>query len=149
MLDRLKSLFRPAEIKASRTARLIALESPGRARWTPRDYAALAREGYIANAVVHRAVKLVAEKEKIEQEERVKALEARRDVLKAESDGRLNAIIRAALAFPVIVFLWKVIIWDKVLALGSTDDLSENLWYVSMIVLGFYYVHWTVGRFRR
>jgi HK97 family phage portal protein len=61
MLDRLKSFFRPAEIKASRTARLIALEGLGRARWTPRDYAALAREGYIANAVVHRAVKLVAE----------------------------------------------------------------------------------------
>jgi hypothetical protein len=95
------------------------------------------------------ALQAGTEKEKIEQEERVKALEARRDVLKAESDGRVNAIIRAALAFPVIVFLWKVIIWDKVLALGSTDDLSENLWYVSMMVLGFYYVHWTVGRVRR
>jgi HK97 family phage portal protein len=61
MLDRLRNLLRPAEIKSSRTARLFALESPGRARWTPRDYAALAREGYLANAVVHRAVKLVAE----------------------------------------------------------------------------------------
>ncbi|MEA2989773.1 MAG: hypothetical protein QOG83_2484, partial [Alphaproteobacteria bacterium] len=61
MFDRLKNLLRPPEAKASRTARLIALESPGRARWTPRDYAALAREGYVGNAVVHRAVKLVAE----------------------------------------------------------------------------------------
>lgn len=70
-------------------------------------------------------------------------------MLKAESDGRTNAIIRALLAVPVIVFLWKIIIWDKVLALGSTDDLSENLWYVTMMVLGFYYVHWTVGRLKR
>jgi HK97 family phage portal protein len=61
MFDRLKTLLRPPEAKASRTARLIALESTGRARWTPRDYAALAREGYLANAIVHRAVKLVAE----------------------------------------------------------------------------------------
>jgi HK97 family phage portal protein len=61
MLNRLRSLLRPAETKASRTARLIALENPGRARWTPRDYAALAREGYMTNAIVHRAVKLVAE----------------------------------------------------------------------------------------
>lgn len=61
MLDRLKTLFRPPEAKASRTAWLVALENNGRARWTPRDYAALAREGYMANAVVHRAVKLVAE----------------------------------------------------------------------------------------
>ena len=33
----------------------------GHARWTPRDYAALTREGYLGNAIVHRAVKLVAE----------------------------------------------------------------------------------------
>jgi HK97 family phage portal protein len=61
MLDRLKSLFAAPEAKASRTAQLIAIDSGSRARWTPRDYAALAREGYVGNAVVHRAVKLVAE----------------------------------------------------------------------------------------
>jgi HK97 family phage portal protein len=61
MRNILKNLFRPPEAKASRTAHLIALDSGTRARWTPRDYAALAREGYLANAIVHRAVKLVAE----------------------------------------------------------------------------------------
>jgi phage portal protein BeeE len=61
MLDRLFNLLRPPEAKASRTAQLIQIESGGRARWTPRDYAALAREGFIRNAIVHRAVKLVAE----------------------------------------------------------------------------------------
>ena len=61
MFDRLKSLLRAPEQKASRTARLIALESGGRARWTPRDYAALTREGYTKNAIVHRAVRLIAE----------------------------------------------------------------------------------------
>jgi hypothetical protein len=89
------------------------------------------------------------DKEKIEQEERLRALEARRAVMEREADGKINQIIRALLAVPVIVFLWKVIIWDKVLALGTTDDLSESLWYVAMMVLGFYYVHWTVGRLRR
>jgi HK97 family phage portal protein len=61
MLQRLKNLLRAPEAKASQTARLIALEGGGRARWTPRDYASLAREGYMANAIVHRAVKLIAE----------------------------------------------------------------------------------------
>ncbi|WP_137045498.1 phage portal protein [Pseudolabrys sp. FHR47] len=61
MLDTLKRLLRPAEQKASRAARLIALENGGRARWTPRDYAALVREGYTRNAIVHRAVRLTAE----------------------------------------------------------------------------------------
>jgi HK97 family phage portal protein len=61
MFDRLFNLLRPPEAKASRTAQLIQFESGGRARGTPRDYAALAREGYVCNAIVHRAVKLVAE----------------------------------------------------------------------------------------
>ena len=61
MLERLKNLLRAPEEKASRTAQVIALQSAGRARWTPRDYAALAREGYVKNAIVYRAVKLVAE----------------------------------------------------------------------------------------
>ena len=39
----------------------IALYGDARAVWTPRDYAALAREGFQRNAVVHRAVRLVAE----------------------------------------------------------------------------------------
>lgn len=61
MFQRLKQLIAPPETKASRTAQVLAFESGGRARWTPRDYAALAREGYLANAIVHRAVRLVAE----------------------------------------------------------------------------------------
>ncbi len=61
MFDRLKTLLRAPEAKTSRTAQLIAFETGGRARWTPRDYAALAREGFMQNAIVHRAVKLVAE----------------------------------------------------------------------------------------
>ena len=61
MFEQLKTLLRAPEAKASRTAQLIQFESGGRARWTPRDYAALAREGYVCNAIVHRAVKLVSE----------------------------------------------------------------------------------------
>jgi HK97 family phage portal protein len=61
MLNRIRNILRPAEQKNSRTSRLIAIESGGRARWTPRDYAALAREGYTKNAIVHRAVRLTAE----------------------------------------------------------------------------------------
>ena len=61
MLNRLRQFLSAPEAKASRTARLIAFESGGRARGTPRDYAALAREGYLRNAIVHRAVRLLAE----------------------------------------------------------------------------------------
>lgn len=51
----------PAETKASAAGRLIAFHAQGRPVWTPRDYAALAREGYERNPVAHRAVRMVAE----------------------------------------------------------------------------------------
>ncbi|MBB3930730.1 HK97 family phage portal protein [Kaistia hirudinis] len=49
------------EAKASRTGPLLALQGQGRARWTPRDLAALAHEGFMKNAVVYRAVTMIAE----------------------------------------------------------------------------------------
>lgn len=52
---------RPSQTKASAAGRLIALHAHGRPVWSPRDYAALAREGYERNPVAHRAVRLVAE----------------------------------------------------------------------------------------
>ena len=39
----------------------VALHAQGEPHWTRRDYAALAREGFMRNPVVHRAVRLVAE----------------------------------------------------------------------------------------
>lgn len=52
---------RVPEEKASRVAPMIALHMQGRAVWTPRDYAALAEEGYRRNAVAYRCVRMIAE----------------------------------------------------------------------------------------
>lgn len=49
------------EAKTSRAGPLFAMNEPGRAVWTPRDYASLAREGYAKNPVVFRCVRLIAE----------------------------------------------------------------------------------------
>lgn len=49
------------DTKASRAGKLVALGDPGRAVWSPRDYASLAREGYQRNPVVYRCVRLLAE----------------------------------------------------------------------------------------
>jgi len=51
----------PDEAKASATAALIAFQTHGAPAWTPRDYAALAREGYAKNAIVYRSVRMIAE----------------------------------------------------------------------------------------
>ena len=49
------------EIKDSRVGPLIALTAGGRVRWTPRDYAHLAEEGFAKNAVAYRCVRMIAE----------------------------------------------------------------------------------------
>jgi len=48
------------ETKASATS-LIAFHLDGQPRWTPRDYAALAREGFERNAIAYRSVRMISE----------------------------------------------------------------------------------------
>ena len=60
----LPARHRVAEItdaKASRTGPLIAYGQLGQAVWSPRDYNAFAREGFMANAICYRSVRMIAE----------------------------------------------------------------------------------------
>jgi HK97 family phage portal protein len=62
IINRLARAFRPApEQKNGGSGALVALQFQGAAAWRPRDYATFAREGYMANPVVYRAVRMVAE----------------------------------------------------------------------------------------
>jgi len=64
-LTALARLMRPRadgrEAKQSRVAPAIAFHTLGRPVWTPRDYAALADEGFQRNAVAYRCVRAIAE----------------------------------------------------------------------------------------
>ena len=51
----------PRAEKQSRVAPAIAFHTLGRPVWTPRDYAALADEGFQRNAVAYRCVRMIAE----------------------------------------------------------------------------------------
>ncbi|PHS29578.1 MAG: phage portal protein [Robiginitomaculum sp.] len=62
MLEFLSRNFsRPPEEKASSARKLIALNLQGQAAWTPRNYLALAQEGFAKNAIVYRCVRMIAE----------------------------------------------------------------------------------------
>ena len=52
---------RVPETKTSPSAALIAMSHIGQPAWTPRDYGALAREGFQSNAIVYRVVRMIAE----------------------------------------------------------------------------------------
>lgn len=49
------------ENKASATASVVAFHHVGQPVWSPRDYGALAREGYMRNAIVYRCVRMICE----------------------------------------------------------------------------------------
>lgn len=49
------------DLKASRAGPLISFQDLGRPVWTPRDYGAFAREGFMQNAIAYRCVRMVAE----------------------------------------------------------------------------------------
>jgi hypothetical protein len=86
---------------------------------------------------------------KIEANERVSALEARRDVMVAESGSRINLFIRAGFALPFVIYNAKLVLWDKVLGLGATDPLSSDLLTTQALVIGFYFLHSIVARWAR
>ena len=45
-------------------------------------------------------------------------------IIIAEQGRWYTAIIRPLLAFPIVIYFWKVIVWDKVLGLGTTDPIT-------------------------
>lgn len=79
---------------------------------------------------------------KIEAQARIATLEAKRDVMIAESrSSPINAIVRAAFAIPVAAYYAKIFLWDKVLAWGTTDPLSDDLQWTARVVIGFYFLY--------
>lgn len=71
------------------------------------------------------------ERERIRTEASIEAIKAEveaqrsgRDIIIAEQGRWYTAAVRPLLAAPVIIYLWKVIVFDKVLGLGSTDPID-------------------------
>lgn len=104
--------------------------------------------GKIADAKIELA-KSATDQERIKSQERVSALEARRDVMMAESGSRVNSAIRAGFAAPFVVYNMKLVLWDKVLGLGSTDPLSSELFQIELACIGFYFLYDITSRFKR
>lgn len=78
--------------------------------------------------------------ERIEAEKEIHQLSARQAVLVAEQNGGLTSWIRPLFALPFIIYNFKIVVWDKVLGLGTTDALSPEYWQLQMIVFGAYFL---------
>lgn len=78
--------------------------------------------------------------ERIEADKLIAQLSTRQAVLVAEQGSWVTRWIRPAFALPFVIYNAKIIIWDKVLGLGSTDALSAEFWQLQMIVFGAYFL---------
>lgn len=85
--------------------------------------------------------KLTAENdhERLEADKEIAYLQAKRDVLLAEASNPITAWVRPAFALPFVLYNAKLVVWDKVLGLGTTDPLSPELVQIELAVIGFYF----------
>lgn len=82
--------------------------------------------------------------ERIAADERINLLEARKSVILAAQSDPLERLVRIGFALPFVAYTWKLVIWDKIFALGTTDGLSADLTQLMWIVVGGYFVDVTV-----
>lgn len=57
----------------------------------------------------------------------------------AEQGRWYTALPRPLFAFAFVIYVWKVVVWDRVLGLGTTPALSGDIAQWAMIVLTAYF----------
>ena len=106
--------------------------------------------GEIAKARTAKA-NAVTDQQRIAADERIKSLEAQRDVLSKEATTPWNSLARFFLVAPFGFYLWWVIVNDKIVCkwytpadlwgeLCKTDPLSPWLTSICGAMIGFYFV---------
>jgi hypothetical protein len=91
------------------------------------------------------AADLAARELAVEQRER----ELAAHVLIAEQGRWYASLPRPLFAYAFIVYVWKVVVWDKVLGLGATDPLSGEVGQWATIVLSAYFGGRTIEKVAR
>jgi hypothetical protein len=108
-------------------------------------------------------VKAQSDTELADINRRIEEAHDRRMILQAEAGNRiavvLNGGMRAIMAAPIAIFLWKYLTWDKVFgsfahcagtygatmpercATYVTDPLDANSWMIVLGICGFYFAY--------
>ncbi len=81
------------------------------------------------------AADLAARELAVEERER----ELATHLVVAEQGRWYTALPRPLFAYAFVIYVWKVVVWDKVLGLGTTDALSGDIAQWAMIVLTAYF----------
>lgn len=106
----------------------------------------------ITKQITDMQVRIAAEQNterRIALEGQLATLQARKEIiLKAQSDP-FERWVRIGFALPFVLYVWKLVLIDKLLGWGVTDDLSADLWAILYIVLGGYFADTIIRRFKR
>ena len=84
------------------------------------------------------------DQERIAADERITTLEARKSTILAAQSDPMERWIRILFALPFVIYINKLVIWDKVLAWGTTDALSSDLTQLFWIIIGGYFIDGTI-----
>ena len=90
------------------------------------------------NNADQRTADLMSRELAVEQRE----TEVNADVVKAEQGHWYTALVRPLFAMPFIIFVWKVVVWDKVLGswtMGTTPNLPPDMSQWGGILLTAYF----------
>lgn len=77
---------------------------------------------------------------KLEAEITISRLEAQQSVLIAEQGRWLTAWIRPAMAAPVVLYIWKIIVWDTILGWGVTQNPGDIVGWIVVTIIGAYFL---------
>jgi len=89
------------------------------------------------------------EQQRIEMQEKIDVLEQRKQIIINSQNQKLGEWVRLLWALPFIVYIWKLLLWDKVLGWGATDALSPTLEYILWTVLGGYFMLGITDKIRK
>lgn len=82
-------------------------------------------------------------------DEKLATLDARKDILLAEQGHWSTRMIRPLFAIPFVIYINKLVLWDKVLGWGVTDPLGSDLTQIMLLIIAAYFVDTAVQRFTK
>jgi len=70
-------------------------------------------------------------------------------IIIAEQGRWWTSIIRPLAALPVVIYIWKVVVWDKVMGLGTTDAITGEVATWAGVIVTTYFGGRTIEKVAR
>lgn len=80
------------------------------------------------------------DEKKMETQITIERLQHQQRLLLEEQKRWLTAWIRPALALPVVIYVWKILVWDTVLGLGITSNPGDTVNWIVGVIIGAYFL---------